>query len=442
MVLRRVWPLLVLPPLFLVVLLTAPDADVHWEHHPSHFWLVLGAAILSAVLATAIGEPARRRGDAGLWLLSLAFLAAAGFLGLHALATPRVLLDHPNAGFTYAVPVGLVVAGAFAAASALAPRAAIRHAAATRAALVVLLAAWAALSLGDVPPLDDPTPVERASAPLVVLAVVGSALFAFAAVRAAEVLRRRPSTLGTAVFVSHVLLAEALVATALSRNWHLTWWEWHVLILTAVAIVAAAARAEAPDERFAALYSDEVASAEREISVVFADAAGFTSFSEQHDPAEVKAMLDAYFAVAVPAVVREHGGDVDRLVGDAIVATWNTRGDQPDHARRAAAAALDVLVATERLAAEHPGWPRFRAGANSGTAAVGVLGAGAARSYTVIGDTVNVAARLQGAAPVGAAVIGAPTLRGVPGARVRALGALAVKGKEAPVDAYVLEGLD
>jgi adenylate cyclase len=72
---------------------------------------------------------------------------------------------------------------------------------------------------------------------------------------------------------------------------------------------------------------------------------------------------------------------------------------------------------------------------------VGVVGAPEGKSYTVIGDTVNVAARLQGAAPVGAVAIGAETLRGLRGARVRSLGAVALKGKREPVDAYVLEGL-
>ena len=73
---------------------------------------------------------------------------------------------------------------------------------------------------------------------------------------------------------------------------------------------------------------------------------------------------------------------------------------------------------------------------------VGVIGARQGKSYTVIGDTVNVAARLQGAAPVGGVAIGAGTLRELPGARVRNLGPVTLKGKREPVDAYVLEQLD
>ena len=444
---RRGWPaLLVLPPVALAVLLAAPEADMRWEDHPSHFWLVLAAAGLSAALALATGEPARRRGDARLWLLSLAFFSASGFLGLHALATPGVLLDTPNAGFVYATPAGLVVAGALAAASSLvagdAGRAVLARARAGRLALVALLALWAALSLGTVWPFGGHEAVENGAPSLVVLAVLGCLLFAFAAWRYAAVARRRATPLVLAVVVALVLLAEALAATALARNWHLTWWEWHVLLTGAIALVAWAAQREPPEERFAALYLDDVAAGRREVSVLFADAVGFTAFAEARAPSEVKAALDAYLAVAVPAVVRRHGGAIDRLVGDALMATWNTRGDQPDHAQRAARAALDVLAETDRIAAGHPGWPRFRVGVNSGPVAAGVLGAGQGRSYTVIGDAANVAARLEALAPAGGAVVGAATLRALAGARVRPLGEVAVKGKSQPVDAYILEGLE
>ena len=150
-------------------------------------------------------------------------------------------------------------------------------------------------------------------------------------------------------------------------------------------------------------------------------------------------MLNAYLRLAIPPIVDRNGGEIDRLIGDAIMATWGTRGDQPDHARRAVEAALALQDETSRLAAEHPGWPRFRDAVNSGEAMVGVLGAESGRSYTVIGDTVNLASRLQAEAPAGGVVIGETTLRAIPGTRVRSLGSVTVKGKHDPVEAYLLE---
>jgi hypothetical protein len=101
---------LCLPLAGLALLIRRPQIDVHWEHHPGHFWLVLTTAALSAVLAYATGTAALSRGDARVLLVSLGFLAAAGFLGLHALATPGVLLSAPNAGFVIATPVGIAIA--------------------------------------------------------------------------------------------------------------------------------------------------------------------------------------------------------------------------------------------------------------------------------------------------------------------------------------------
>ena len=110
---------LALPLAGLVLLLSQPRTDVHWEDHPAHFWLVLVTALISVVLGYLAGEAARRLDDARLFLVSLGFITSAGFLGLHALATPGVLLANKNTGFVIATPVGLVIAGLFAAASAL-----------------------------------------------------------------------------------------------------------------------------------------------------------------------------------------------------------------------------------------------------------------------------------------------------------------------------------
>src|SRR5690349_3881864 len=90
---------LALPVIGLMVLLASPPLDMEWEHHPSHFWLVLVTAAINVALAYVTNVAAGRHRDARMVLISLAFLASAGFLGLHALATPGVLLPDANAGF-------------------------------------------------------------------------------------------------------------------------------------------------------------------------------------------------------------------------------------------------------------------------------------------------------------------------------------------------------
>ena len=436
-----------LPAAGAVLLLAGPSLDFHWEDHRSHFWLVLAAGAITAVLAFATGEAAERRGDLRLGLVSLTFLCCAGFLGLHALATPGVLLDEPNLGFVITVPVGVALASLIAAASA-SDRLSTRYRGVAErrrlAALVLvgLMAAWALATLLGLGALDEPTEIERASGVLTVPALVAAALYLVAAYRYARLGAGSPPGLPLAVAVAFVLLGEAMLQTAFSRSWHASWWEWHVLILTAFALVAYAARREWREERFSALYMSETARGRREVSVIFADLAGFTSFSEGRDPAEVSEMLNAYFERAIPPVVSRHGGEVERLMGDALMVTFNARGDQPDHAQRAAAAALAIRDSTRAVAAENPDWPRFRVGVNTGEALVGVLGAEGGRSYTVIGDAVNSASRLESHAPVGEVAIGAATLRRLPGARTRSLGSIEVKGRREPLDAHVLESLD
>jgi class 3 adenylate cyclase len=438
---------LALPIVGLVLLIAQPRLDVRWEHHPAHFWLVLIAAALSVALAYATGSAARRRNDARVFLVSLSFLAAAGFLGLHALATPGVLLEGQNAGFTLATPIGLLVSSVFAAASSAeleAERAVavMRRAGQLRGAVLAVMAGWAVVSLLSLPPLSGIAPPERASGPLLVLSVVGFALYAVAVVRYLRLPRHPASAaLVIAMASAFVLLAEAELAVAIGRNWHATWWEWHLLMLVAFIVVAVTAQRQWHEERFAGLYLQETAKGTRDISVLFADLQGFTTFSEHHEPHEVSTMLNEYFGVAIPPVVEQYGGQVDRLVGDALMVTFNTRGDQPDHPERAARAALAIQQVTGEVAAEHPQWPRFRVGVNTGEAAVGLLGTAGGRTFTVIGDAVNLAARLEGAASVGEVLIGAETARRLPTAHTEALGPVQVKGKAESVEVYRLVDL-
>jgi class 3 adenylate cyclase len=185
----------------------------------------------------------------------------------------------------------------------------------------------------------------------------------------------------------------------------------------------------------------ELGGATVDVTILFADLRGFTSFSERATPHDVVAMLNRYFGRAVPVVLAE-GGTVSHFMGDAIMVLFNAPTRQPDHALLAARAALGLQAAIDQLAAGHEGWPRFRVGINSGPVLVGNIGSAELRNFTAIGDTANLASRLETSAEEGQIVIGAATyelIRDV--ATVRPLGPLQVKGKEAPVEAYVLTGL-
>ncbi len=249
---RFAWPwagLLVLPLVGLVLLLARPELDHPWEHHPSHFWLVLVTSVVNVALAYLTNVVAGRHRDARLVLVSLAFLASAGFLGLHALATPGVLLSEPNTGFLIATPVGLFIASVFAAASVSSiagPRAAsvLGRRSILVGGLIAIMVVWAGVSMAGLPPLDRPPPAGEAAGPVTVLAAVGVAFFVFAAWRSVGLYRRRGGMFLVALAVALVLLAEAMIAVALSRNWRLSWWEWHLLMLFAFVAIALGARQE------------------------------------------------------------------------------------------------------------------------------------------------------------------------------------------------------
>jgi adenylate cyclase len=442
------WPLfvLVIGAGVLALVLTHPAVDESWENHPAHFWLVLGAAAINVALGYAVGVAARRRRDARLFLVSLAFVSAAGFLGLHALATPGVLIGK-NAGFELATPVGLVLAGLFAAASGLMlrPRRAERVLSLAWpliAALAAAMASWAAISLAEVGPLRGSLGTEELDGWQISLAAVGVVFYSAAAVGYYRLYRRRRAAFLLGVALAFALLAEAMLVIVWARSWRVSWWEWHLLMLVAFGAIAVSARTEWHEERFSPLYLDETLAGSREVSVLFADLQGFTSFSEKTTPARVAAMLNGYFRRLVPLLESE-GGVVHQIVGDAVMVIFNQTGDQPDHATRAARTALAFQAAAAEVAKEHPEWPRFRAGVNSGEVLAGLVGGPTGhRKHGVVGDTVNLAARLEAAAPVGAVVVGAETAGALPpGAMLERLHGLDVKGKEEPVEAYVLHSL-
>jgi len=436
----------VLPIALLALFLLVSGVDYRWESHVAHFWLVLAAALVTLGLGYAVSETARKRRDARLFLISLAFMASFGFLALHALATPDVLLGK-NAGFELATPVGLVVAAVLAAVSSIElsgsrSEAVMRQSRLLVVALVGILALWGAVSLTQTWPLDQPIAAEQLDGWQVSLAAAGIALYAAAAFGYFRLYRRRGMTFVLTVTFALALLAEAMIVIAWARNWHVSWWEWHVLMLLAFVTIALSARREWHEERFSALYLDQTLAGARDVSILFADLAGFTSYAEGHSPEQVTSMLNAYFGATVP-LMEQLGGEVHQLVGDEVMVIFNKAGNQPDHAPIAVRAALSLQEEAAVVAHDHPEWPRFRAGVNSGEVLAGVVGGTRGhRKHGVVGDTVNLASRLESEAPVGQVVIGAETLRRLPaGAVVERLPELRVKGKAEPVEAYVLRSL-
>jgi adenylate cyclase len=436
-----------LPLIGFLSLLLRSQLDPDWNNHRLHFTLFLAVGGGLLVLAYAAGDSADRRGDARVLLISLAFLATGAFLGLHALGTAGVLFTADHAGFKIAIPVGLLIAALFGAASAfvdLRPRYAawvVRRRTLLRRAVLVAAVVWFLWTVSELPPLQRPTSEGGKDSLLTGLAAIATIVYAISAARYLFVYRGRLDLLPASVIACFVLLAEAMIGVAVTgeRDWHASWWEWHALIVLAYLVVGYAARREWRDERFRQLYLATTRERGQEVSVLFSDLAGFTTFSEQASHAEVASMLNAYYAVAAPLISRRFGGEVEKFMGDGMMATFNSRGDQPDHATLAAGAALALQEQIEHLAAEHPGWPRMRIGVNSGESTVREMGGHGFVAYTVIGDTVNTASRLEGQAPPGGIVIGERTLALLPdGTRVEAMLGLRVKGREAPVDAYRL----
>ncbi|WP_232326445.1 adenylate/guanylate cyclase domain-containing protein [Microbispora sp. ATCC PTA-5024] len=662
-----VWAVhLALPLLGLWLLLAHPGIDVQWHDNLGHFWLILVVAGVNVVLGALIGRASARRRDARLLLVSLVFLTSAGFFLLHGLSTPQVFHPTGTVGFDLAQPVGLAIASVFAFVSALplnerAAAAVLRAQAPLRAGLGLVLVAWGVASL--VPPLSEPLPPHGTG--LGLFALVGVALYVVAAVMMFRLHRRRPAAVLISLITAYALLAEAMLAGMSHRNWHLSWWEWHLLLTVAflfvaysaylqfrregaagglfdaVALSATARRIQAdyeraleelvahlrggtrsgapistrlagrfrltegqaavldragaalaaerdlserlgalvdvgrqarvglpeadllsaalgrvrraygdvrlalvrggrlvpydgpaggfPDAReldegrvvaadgrvvhpltvkgrlagalsvpvgvtaqdealaatlagqmsialenarlyqeietlFRQYMSPDVANglladpdqaalggSLTEVTALFADLRGFTTFSERVSPGEIVEMLNRYHTAAVPCVLG-NGGTIVQFVGDAMLALFNAPAQQPDHAARAAQAALELQEAAARVSREvvaeqaagrlsRVEWPAFRVGVNTGPALVGNIGSPEFRGFNAMGDAVNVAARLQALAEPGTVVIGQSTRDLIGPARVVSLGDLSLKGKENTVHAYRLVAL-
>jgi class 3 adenylate cyclase/tetratricopeptide (TPR) repeat protein len=190
-------------------------------------------------------------------------------------------------------------------------------------------------------------------------------------------------------------------------------------------------------EKLAALEPPSAAEQKRkQVTVLFADVSGFTAMSETMDAEEVSDLMNALWN-GIDAAIVAHGGMIDKHIGDAVMALWGaqtTREDDPESAIRAALAMQSELAAFRE---EHDAQLGMRIGINTGPVLLG--GVGTTGEFSAIGDTVNLASRLEHAAPVGGVLISHDTYRHVRGVfDVSPQVPLQVKGKAQPVLTYVV----
>jgi adenylate cyclase len=182
---------------------------------------------------------------------------------------------------------------------------------------------------------------------------------------------------------------------------------------------------------------------EKQVSVLFADITGFTSMSERMSPAAVALLLSDYLS-RMTDVVFKYEGTLDKFIGDAIMAVFGAPLDMPDHAVRAIRAGLEMQERLAEFNAERKEGPqlRIRIGINSGKVVAGEIGSINKKEYTVLGDTVNTASRLESSvAKPGMVVIGENTHEQAKELfECRSLGKATLKGKEKEVAVYEVVG--
>jgi adenylate cyclase len=189
--------------------------------------------------------------------------------------------------------------------------------------------------------------------------------------------------------------------------------------------------------RFASMASEN-----RELTILFADIRGFTRIAETMEPGDLRELINV-FLTAMTEVIHAYGGTVDKYIGDAVMAFWGAPLDDPLHADRAVAAARAMQIEAARLREVFGarGWPQLSIGLglNTGVARVGDMGSRLRRTYTVLGDAVNLAARIEGLTkqfdePI---IVGEQTVRQARSHRFRELAQVTVTGRSEPARLFV-----
>jgi class 3 adenylate cyclase/tetratricopeptide (TPR) repeat protein len=176
------------------------------------------------------------------------------------------------------------------------------------------------------------------------------------------------------------------------------------------------------------------------VTILFADLAGFSSLAETLDPEPLRELLNSLFNRLVPCV-EQNGGTVDKFMGDCLMALFGAPASHDDDASRAIRAALDILGAVDAFNAQHDHTLAVHVGINTGRVVTGLVGGGGCEHYSVLGDEVNIARRLQEVAAPGEILVGARTasLAG-PHFFTQEAGKVQLRGRSEPVCSYRVLG--
>ena len=193
-------------------------------------------------------------------------------------------------------------------------------------------------------------------------------------------------------------------------------------------------------DRLAAQPDAPIEPQECEVTVLFSDIRGFSTLAERLGAREVATVVGKHLS-AMAEVVATHGGTIDKFQGDAVMAIFGAPEPQPDHAERALLCAIAMQTRQGELNDE--GWdvedlPTLGVGigVNTGLVIAGTVGGGGRLEYTVVGDAVNVASRLQSEAEGGEIVAAASTVAAAPSVACESIGPRQVKGREEPVEVF------
>lgn len=474
--------LAVSPTLLLSWLLADRQANAILNVPVQHVVLTTNVSVVALLAGVLVARAALAARQFGTVLIALGFIAMAGLFTVHALATPNVLSADPASALVTGVSAQLallVPALLFALRYTrlrpflerrLAPGPLVGAVVTALAAYAVLGLAWPVLFAGlarvllvtaggsyDYDPSGYGYGVASGAEGVLPYASVGLtvALYVFAAWSAGREFARTRLPLPGALSFAFTLLAQAQLSQFLGPVWSLSWWEYHALMLTAVAIAVGAIFLELDRrrglERFLpsavvdrVIAGDAALAGERRtVTILFADLRGSTALADGTEPERAVAVMNGYIR-AFASCVLEHGGILDKFTGDGIMAIFGAGSDDVRGARDAVAAALEMRGRVTRLSAERAAAGEavlgFGIGLHTGDVVLGAVGLPERSDYTALGDTVNTASRMESLTKeLGAdIVISAAVARRLEPGLAIPLGQAAVKGKSAALEVYAL----